>query len=732
MDSQWSNVEMNREVREETEVFERLEKLCSSSGYVHAIAYFCFRDNTIRYSDEMFVQDVLEQFSADRLVRTEISTLIGLLCKSEIDIALPTPDKLQRYIEQTDSLLKEIHQSMMLPMKTFFDPAKTTEKEFNPFENGSLLRESIFYGGESAYNFQYRDLSFTKYQKDNDWFVCNKGYSLNQASAVVAAIGKFQNDKITNVMMGLTEKPPSDWTLFPAFTFTVDDIANYAGLDYVNTKSVIESFVAPAEINKNDFSALDDFNPINAYPILTLNKSEYLLFQNYSLVEALYETPFFWFNNDSSYKNLAMKHRGEFTENFSAERLKIVFGEDRVFTNIDIVDSKKTKAGEIDVLVVYANRAIILQAKSKRLTIAARKGNDNCLRNDFKQAIQEAYNQGYSCANLLGDSNYKLLNAEANELKINREYKEIYLFCVVSDHYPALSFQARQFLQYQQNEKIMPPFVMDVFLLDVMTEMLPSPLYFLSYINRRTQYNEKLLSTHELTILSYHLKQNLWLDDEYTMMQLGDDICADLDLAMLTRRGGAPGIKTPDGILTRYRDTFFGRTIRDIERQENPGTIDLGFLLLSLSGDTIDQINGGIEKIASLARKDDKHHDFTLGFKKGETGLTIHCNRDHMSVAGPRLDRHCNRRKYSEKAQRWFGICIEPEHMRLKFGLCLEYEWEQSDEMDEVVKGLPRSQYLKSKKAINFDTKIRPYKKIGRNEKCPCGSGKKYKKCCLT
>ena len=96
-----------------------------------------------------------------------------------------------------------------------------------------------------------------------------------------------------------------------------------------------------------------------------------------------------------------MKHRGEFTENFSAERLKIVFGEDRVFTNIDIVDSEKTKAGEIDVLVVYANRAIILQAKSKRLTIAARKGNDNCLRNDFKQAIQEAYNQGYSCANLL-------------------------------------------------------------------------------------------------------------------------------------------------------------------------------------------------------------------------------------------------------------------------------------------------------------------------------------------
>ncbi|HXF54652.1 MAG TPA: SEC-C metal-binding domain-containing protein [Hyphomicrobiaceae bacterium] len=26
---------------------------------------------------------------------------------------------------------------------------------------------------------------------------------------------------------------------------------------------------------------------------------------------------------------------------------------------------------------------------------------------------------------------------------------------------------------------------------------------------------------------------------------------------------------------------------------------------------------------------------------------------------------------------------------------------------------------------------VRAHKKVGRNEPCPCGSGKKYKKCCL-
>jgi uncharacterized protein YchJ len=31
----------------------------------------------------------------------------------------------------------------------------------------------------------------------------------------------------------------------------------------------------------------------------------------------------------------------------------------------------------------------------------------------------------------------------------------------------------------------------------------------------------------------------------------------------------------------------------------------------------------------------------------------------------------------------------------------------------------------------NLYTKKRKYRKIGRNDTCPCGSGRKYKKCCL-
>ena len=720
---------MKREVREESIIFSELAELCSPPGYVHAIAYLCFRDNTIKYSDTVETEDVLQQFSMERLVRTEVSTLIGLVCKNRINTDLPSSEKIQEYIEKTDTFLKEIHQSIMPDPSTIFESKRIGDETFNPFTNGSVLREPIFYGGEAAYNFQYRDLSATKYKKDNDWFIKNKGFSVSQGIEVITAIQTIQIDKINGVLQGLIDINPIKWTIFSAYIFNVGEVVALTNIDNKIVQSVVNSFVSA--IGLDSFKALDDFNPTNAFPIIGLEDNQYLLFQNYSLVEALYETPFFWFNEDKGYTPKAMKHRGEFTEDFSAERLVLVFGKNRVFTNIDIYDSKKTRVGEIDVLVIFANRAIILQAKSKKLTINARKGNDNSLQRDFKKAIQSAYNQAHSCAGFLNDIKYSLVTTDGHELDINRSFQEIYPFCVVSDHYPALSFQARQFLKFTENSLIKPPFVMDVFLLDVMTEMLQSPLQFLSYINRRTTYGDKILSTHELTILSYHLKQNLWMDSEYSMMHLGDDICADLDLAMFARREGMPGKKTPDGILTKYSGTNFHKILSDIESIENAATIDLGFMLLSLSGETIEMFNDGISHLAALGLKDGKHHDLTLGISDGESGITIHCNNDPVNIAGPRLKKHCEHRKYSYKAKTWFGLCLGVNNNDLKCGITLDHSWVQSDKMDKVVIDLPKGQNLKGKSSINFKTLTRNTQKIGRNEKCSCGSGKKRKKCCL-
>lgn len=718
---------MGTAVRSEQTIFDELAGLCTLPGYVHAIAYLCSRDNMIWYSGEMKAEDMRHLFSNDRLIRTETSTLIGLMLKGEIDYTIPAPEVLEKYVKSTESLLVEIHHAMSAPIWKNIDPEKIGEKYPNPFTSGTALREPIFYGGESAYSFQYRDFSLRKYASDDPWLVANKGFSIQDARNVVFSLSRLNDEKAINVLRAMQDAPQEPRSFLPGNTFSAQEIADYGHIDPRIVEKVLSAFAVPKDERNGQFKALHDFNIANASPLIRTPDGKYLLFHIYSLVEALYEAPFYWMGADKAYVNTAMQNRGLFTEQFAVERLRQVFGAKNVFANIDIFESKDTKLAEIDVLVLFGNRALILQAKSKRLTLEAKRGNDLQIKDDFKKSIQDSSDQAYRCANLLEEGKSYFKDVAGNVVTLPTSLKRIYVICLISDHYPALSFQARQFLTFAATDTISPPFVMDVFALDAMTEMLNTPLQFLSYVDRRTGYTNKLMASHELTILSYHLKQNLWLDEEYDMVMLDDDISADLDLAMLVRREGIPGKATPDGILTRFSTTALGRMVKAIEAQPNPATIDLGFALLTLGEDTVIEVSAGIDQLAKQGIADGKNHDLTVGLSSGGTGLTIHCNDNPIEVAGPALRRHCYARKYTQHAQTWFGVCVRPKDKALRFGLNLDYPWEQNEAMDALTKTMGKPGKLTA--LLKEAGKARA--KVGRNDPCPCGSGKKYKKCCL-
>lgn len=714
-------------MRAEQEIFDELAGLCTSPGYAHAIAYLCSRDNMIRYSGEMKAEDMQHLFSKNRLIRTETSTLIGLMLKNPIDYKLPAPQVLEKYIEATEALLDEIHHAMSASFWQDLDPTKVAEAGFNPFTSGAALREPIFYGGESAYSFQYRDFSPAKYANDDPWLIANKGFSIQDARNVVLAVSRLQDEKAISVMRAMHGTPQETWTFLPGNAFSVQEVADYGRIDPAIVEKVLFAFAIPPGAHNEQFKALHDFNIANASPLICMPDGNFLLFHIYSLVEALYEVPFYWMGADKAYVSTAMQNRGVFTEQFAVERLRQVFGAENVLANIDIYESKGTKLAEIDVLVLFGNRALVLQAKSKRLTLEARRGNDLQIKDDFKKSIQDSSDQAYRCAKLIEEVKCTFKDAAGNAVTLPAGLNRIYVICLISDHYPALSFQARQFLKFTATNTISPPFVMDVFALDAMTEMLSSPLHFLSYVDRRTGYTDKLMASHELTILSYHLKQNLWLDGKHDMVMLDDDISTDLDIAMLVRREGIPGKGTPEGILTRFSATALGRMVKAIEARPDPATIDLGFTLLTLGEDTVLEVSACIEQLAKQGIADGKNHDVTVGLGSGGTGLTIHCNDDQIEVAGPALQRHCHARKYTEHAETWFGVCVRPSDQALRFGLILDLPWEQNDAMDALTKNMGRPGNMRA--LLREATKART--KVGRNDLCPCGSGKKYKKCCL-
>jgi hypothetical protein len=719
---------MNKSIRSEQEVFADLAALCRRPGYVHAIAYFCFRDNVILYAGDMKETDMRKMFSPSRLICTEINTLLGLMIKAEIDWILPAPKTVQEYMDATEQLLEELHHCLSGEFWSGLTK-EAVDSGFNPLERGEVLREPIFYSGEAAYNFQYLDLAVRKYAADAPWLQANRGFTIDQASRVGKAVEDVLADHFDAIRERMRKQHPDEWTMLPLFSFTPDEIAMKANLATDVVERVLGAFELPSTERNEGFNALHDFNVITATPLLRMPSGEFLSLQLYSLAEAIYEAPHHWMYQDVAYRPTLAKNRGDFTENFVAERLVLVFGNDHVHLNVDVYETKATKISDIDVLVVWGNRAVIVQAKSKRLTIESRKGNDQVIRDDFKKAVQMAYDQGAACAKSLLDKRCRLATPDGREVILPEAIKEIYIMCVLSDHYPALSFQARQFLKTESIEQVQAPLVTDVFAMDAMTEMLQSPLQFLSYVNRRATYAEQLMASQELTILGYHLSKNLWVQPDVNLMHLGDDFSAGLDIAMAVRRAGMQGAATPDGVLTRFGKTTVGRVVKEIEARPDSATIDLGFLLLAMSEQAVTEMSHAVDRVAARTRADGKLHDVTFGFKEG-SGITYHCTDELPHVAGPRLKSYCERRKYREKAKEWFGLCMSSTGPDVRFGVSLDFPWIQDKNMDEKTKEMQAPAPIDQVLDVLMRGRNRA-KKVGRNDPCPCGSGHKYKKCCL-
>jgi hypothetical protein len=552
------------EPRSEQDIFNDLADLCAEPGFVHALAWMSLRDNYVTFDREMDSQALADSYAPGRTVRTEFSTLIGLLIRQPIDLSELTPVEIQALFDRTNALLKELHERLGRPMwDSIIETAKAAQEEgserpSSPFTRADVLREPIFYGGESAYSFQYRDMAVERYAADEEWLLANKGFSIVDALAVEDAISEIQTEKIVDELSRLRAKTPSFRSLLPAFTTTADDIVAQSGRSMETVRAVLAALSAATPSNQ-DFTSLGAFNLANACPIIALPDGRYIALQTYGIVESLYDSPFYWMIGDKSYRATASAHRGSFTEQFVAKRLRAVFGDDNVHCNINI-ESSSGRVSEMDVLVIFGDRAVIVQCKSKKMMLESRKGNDKTLRDDFQKAVQDAYDQGLLCARSIGQPGLNFIKEDGSKLKIGA-LRDIYILCAVSDHYPVLTVQARQFLEYEEDAVIHAPLVADLFLIDVLVEMLNSPLRLLSYIDRRVGYAERVHGTNELAILGFHLSQNLWFDDETSMAMVLDEFSLDLDTAMMVRREGVPGPATPKGILTKFTGTHVARII---------------------------------------------------------------------------------------------------------------------------------------------------------------------------
>jgi len=764
-------------------VIKDIKELISRKGYIYALCMILFEDFHIE------PEKLHEIDNISRLSIKEASLLLGFLIQNKIDFSIPdTPQDLMKLKQKNYELMEELHNSFMIPFfeklqdsikkKHKIEDYRKEQKDF--FGKGDMLTEPIFYSGTGVYDFQYLDFLEKKYKHDKEWLLKNINFDIEKSKNIVIQIKNILQEKSKKVRLyGLKENmpqmiedmkkknPDEDWEKHAKEMIPMMELHQYVELFFDTQadkkelsmdeireegwksfyKGLIELFV----IKKSDFSedsgidsfldnfslsfeekmnsqfqGIGNFNWFNAKPIVQLDEERYFVPISFSVFEAIYESPFYWmWQDDISYRDQLGQNRGKTGEEISYEFLLQVFGKSRTFKSVKITTQKGKDDTDIDVLCVLGSKALCVQVKSKKLTELSRTGDDKQLQKDFQGAVQDAYKQGLVSRQKILEKNAKYFDEYGKEILLSEEIDEVYIMGITTENYPSLTHQSDVMLDKKDDDPF--PIFSTIFDLELMVHYLSDPYDFLYYIKQRTSLMDYFKADEEMVFLGYHLDQKLWKNPSSDMVAIDKDFGQLIDRNYYPLKAGLKVSDEGDVIKNRWENEDFDKLCNQLKTLNEPKITDIIFHLLDWSGEARKNLVDFVVQTKQKTLQDDKFHNFSMppdDSYSPRVGVTyISLNSDDSEELRKRLLTLCQARKYKSKGDVWIGFgSLKSSAEMIDAVVFNNQQWEHDQELEELSKRM-----LEGK---GQGRQIRLGKKIGRNEKCPCGSGLKYKKCC--
>lgn len=759
--------------RTREEVINDLKILVSSKGYIYVICMIMVDDFHVN-------PEILHKINLfEKLSFQEAAFLIGLLIQDKID--LTKPDDFENLLflkKKTYELLKELHDTFMQPfikkMKEDFI-GKNKNKDItnadkyrkdlkNFWSHGEMMIEPIFYSGSGVYDFQYLDYLDKKYKYDKKWLYENKKYEVEEISNIVMYLKNLLQERsnliyFTDInkdlqkvkkklskeqpnedcnkyieevkplyelrqysdLFGTTKNPTENWNSFynnllNIFIVSENDLSSFS-----NGKEFLTNFsILPSKGINSELTNIGKYNVFCSHPILKLDKERYFIPLTYMLFQAVYESPFYWMINDNKYKNIVAENRGKVGEEIVFDQLINVFGENNIFRGVKIVTKKGFEVTDIDVLCVLGNKALSIQIKSKGLTLLSRQGDELQLQKDFQNAIQDAYKQGLIAREKIIKRDAKFFTLDGKEIILSDQIDEIYLMCVTTENYPALSYISHIMLDKNENDPF--PLCLTIFDLELIIHYLLKPVDLLYYIRQRINLMDYFIAHEEMTFLGYHLDQKLWKIPNADIVSIDGNFAQLIDRNYYPLKAGIKVSDKGDSIKNRWKNDNFDRLCSDIIKVTKSDIVDIIFYLYDLSGKTRTDLCDYIIKSKNKTLKDNKNHDLSIPFINskdniGITYLSLYSNNpEELRIS---LNSYCELKKYSSKSNIWIGLgSLKDSKNMVDAVVYLKYPWIYDVNLDKYAKNLIGKGQVKR------------FRKIGRNEKCICGSGLKFKNCC--
>ena len=423
-------------------------------------------------------------------------------------------------------------------------------------DSGRGMVEPIFYGGGGADDFQFLEKAERRYRDDRDWLDNHLGTSFETIVETARRLDRLSIARANSITIESTFEEMC-LQCMDVFLFDPRDIPGV-------TDEAIDSFLrafslSPGEANQ-DLDTIGCYNAVQSHPVIRLEDGRFFLPIFFNLARSIYESPYYWMSKDSNYAEIGFKNRGNATEEIAYELLTQVFGESKVYRGVKIRKGKDDVT-DIDVLAVEGSKAVIVQAKSKKLTEKSRRGEGKKLKSDFQAAVQDAYNQALVSRKAVLETGNTLLVDGKRIDQVKTAINEAYIVCLTGDHYPAVTTQLDSYLQKKESDPY--PIAMSIFDLDVVTFYLQDPFDLLYYLRQRSTHAKLFFSESEMGFLGFHLQCKLVPPEDADLIHIDPGYAQLIDAHFPAAKGRWPAgnndqqiVLTTHGEMTGLRSLF--------------------------------------------------------------------------------------------------------------------------------------------------------------------------------
>ena len=703
--------------RNRTDIVADLELLCQEVGFVYTFCLLVIK-HLILTADELDEPKDWRQ----HLTAKELTFLLGLMVKFPFTLDLtPTLEVFQEQDKRAFDLLGELHRSYVSGsggrLKDKSSGSEKPTETRGPFQeyydSPDRIVEPIFYGEDGAYDFQYAEFAEKRYARDRRWLESHLGTSLETILKVPTRLSRLTNSRLRRL------QPPESFEehcqrVLSVYMFTLEDIL---GQPSESLGCFLEKFACSPGCANQGFSAVGDYNQVLSHPLIRVADGKYFSPIPSNFAQSLYESPFYWMSNDPAYKDRASANSGEAIEEIAHQMLRRVFGKQNTYRNVKVLKGKDVVT-DIDVLAICGNKAVIVQAKSKKLTVSSRQGEIERIKADFGEGIQTAYEQGLLCRKAVIEKNNVLRDRRGNTIELHEDLDDAYLVCLSGDHYPAVTTQLHAFLEKSDLDPY--PLAVSVFDLDILTFFLKDPFDFLYYLRQRSAHAGSFFADSEMSFLGFHLRSKLYSDDRAEVVWLDSSFAEQVGVNFSMAKGDRPRTKLAEELFSEWRNEDFSELVEALKKTGVPGFTDAIFFLLDLAGAGAENLVKSIRDRKQATQLDGDVHSVTIPIEKSARGISFVCYPPTIDNIWEEFSDFAQATKYKHKADEWLVIGFVAGSAELVDMFFYSREiWQYDQAMERAANVV-----LKQGTSMRVDRR-----KVGRNDPCYCGSGVKFKRC---